>query len=104
MFSRRKRLQRSAFSSALAGRRYSSEHITAVFPEHTCGYAVIVSKKVARLSVTRHRIKRRVLGALRTCGQELPPALILFPRASVLTVDHNHLVSELIHILSKQRH
>ena len=90
---------RADFHSALkSGRRIFSPHFTAVLPKNTFGYAVVVSKKVARLSVTRHRIKRRVIEALRTLS--LPPSVILYPQASVLDMEYDGLRMELIKLLS----
>lgn len=80
----------------------SSEHLSIVIPAEGRGYAVVVSKKVARLSVTRHRIKRRVLAALRTL--ELPYALIVFPRASASSVSYQDIQTELATLLSKNHH
>lgn len=97
MFPRRERLARSAF--AHAGRRVSSAHFTAVVPHAARGYAVVVSKKTARLSVARHRIKRRVLAVLREFP--LPKALILYPRASVERLPAADLRAELAALLSK---
>jgi ribonuclease P protein component len=62
------------------------------------GYAVVIPKKVARLSVTRHRLKRQVLEALR--GIPLPSALILFPRPSASSVSYEDMKAELAHLLS----
>lgn len=102
VFPRRERLSRASFPTALsAGRRLSSANFTAVIPEKEKGYAVVVSKKTARLSSTRHRIKRRVLGALRTLA--LPKALILFPKSSVLPMDYQQMKTELAGLLSKIR-
>ena len=101
MFPRQKRISRSAFPLALkGGRRVSSLNFTAIFPKDSVGYAVIVSKKTARLSVTRHGIKRRVLEALRRLKTGLPPSVILYPRASVLDIEYDELQQELIKLLS----
>lgn len=78
----------------------SSANFSAIITKNTVGYAVIVSKKVARLSVTRHRIKRRVLEALRRLPSPTPASVILYPRASVLDIEYDKLQSELIKILS----
>lgn len=99
MFSRRERLPREMLSAALSGRRVASTHFTAIFPKKTTGYAVIVSKKTAHLSVTRHRIKRQVFSVLHTL--HLPRSLILFPKPSVLHLDHQHIKTELTNLLSK---
>lgn len=100
MFPRRKRLSRSAFPLAVKnGQRISSEHLTVVIPKDAEGYAVVVSKKTARLSVTRHKIKRRALEALRRLPNS-PRSVILYPRASILDVGYDELRQELIKILS----
>ena len=100
MFPRRERLPRASFSPALkAGQRFSSTHFTAILPRGAEGYTVVIPKKIARLSVTRHRAKRRMLAALRTL--ELPNALILFPKSSALRLDYAHMKAELISLLSK---
>ena len=111
MFPRKKRFPRTLFPSALkTGRRFSSQHLTIIIPEAavlpvgTQGYAVIVPKKIAHLSVERHKIKRRVLEALRTLplvGQPLPPALIIFPKSSVSSVSYKDTQIELASLLSK---
>jgi ribonuclease P protein component len=103
VFPRPKRLNRAALSLALAaGRRVSSPHFSAVVPRGVAGYAVIVPKKVARLSATRHRIKRRVREALRA-QRELPPGLILFPKAAVAEMTYAEVSGELTALLSKIR-
>jgi len=58
-----------------------------------------VSKKVARLSVTRHRLKRRVIAALRALN--LPPGLIVYPRATAGQLDSATMQGELEELLSK---
>ncbi|TAK57686.1 MAG: ribonuclease P protein component [Bacteroidetes bacterium] len=100
MFPRRKRIAREAFPTALkSGRRFSSPHFSIVISNEASGYAVIVPKKVARLAVTRHRIKRRVLAALRSLP--LPPSLIVFPKTSVNSVSYQEVQRELATLLSK---
>lgn len=70
-----------------------------VIPEGVTGYAVIIPKKVARLSVTRHRLKRQIFEALRTFP--LPPALIIFPRTAASSVHYQDMRTELEGLLSK---
>lgn len=103
VFPRKKRLPRVAFPPALRrGQRISSPNFVAILSKESSGYAVVVPKKIARLSVTRHRIKRRVLEALRTTP--LPSsALILFPKQSVAHLTHKEAVVELTGLLSKVR-
>lgn len=101
MFPRRKRITRSDFQSALkSGRRVSSPNFSATIPKNTIGYAVVVSKKTARLSVTRHRIKRRVLDALKKLPIVIPASVILYPRATVINMKYDELKQELIKLLS----
>lgn len=100
MFSRRERLSRAGFSDALsAGRRLSSNNFSIVIPRKSKGYAVIVSKKVARLSVTRHVIKRRVLAALRVLT--IPQSLVVYPKSSVSGMRYHDIKTELVLLLSK---
>lgn len=68
-------------------------------PEDVRGYAVVVPKKAVRLSVARHTVKRRVLEALRTLP--LPPALIVYPRASAAALSYAETRAELAALLSK---
>lgn len=70
-----------------------------MIPEKSFGYAVIVSKKIARLSVTRHRIKRQIFGALETFPT-LPDSLIIFPKPSALRLDTLHLRTDLAGLLA----
>lgn len=88
----------NALSSA---RRLSSPNFNVVLPKETKGYAVIVSKKAARLSVTRHAVKRRVLAALKTLP--LPSSLIIFPKSSVSSMKYRDIKTELGNLLSKIR-
>ncbi len=61
------------------------------------GYTIIVPKKVVRLSVTRHRIKRRVRAALRDLPN--PLAAAIFPQASVKDMEYDAMKSELQKLL-----
>ena len=102
MLPRRKRLSRELFPSALKGRRLSSEHFSVVFPREASGYAVVVAKKTVKLSVDRHRLKRRVFAALETFP--LPPSLIVFPKASVQLLKSEQLRDELSLLIAKAPH
>ena len=83
------------------GRRLSSANLSVIISEEVKGYAVVVPKKVARLSATRHRLKRRILAALRTLS--LPQALLVFPKASASSVSYHDIRAELAGLLSNQR-
>jgi ribonuclease P protein component len=84
------------------GRRLSSPHLTAITSKEGKGYAVVISKKVARLSVTRHRIKRHILAALRALPiGTLPSSLIILPKSSVSSVSYQDIKTEIAALLSK---
>jgi ribonuclease P protein component len=102
VFSRKERLSRTDFEIALkAKRRGSSAHFLVLFPEKVEGYAVVIPKKVVRLSSARHRLKRQVLEALRAASP-LPPALVVFPRSSAVGVHYEEMKSELAALISRQ--
>lgn len=63
------------------------------------GYAVVIPKKVVRLSSDRHRLKRRILEALQSLS--LPPSLIVFSRSPAGGVNYQDLLKELRNLLSK---
>jgi len=58
---------------------------------------IIVSKKIARLAVTRNRIKRRVRAALRSL--DLPTKVVIFPRAEVKDMQYDEMRTELKELL-----
>jgi ribonuclease P protein component len=60
----------------------------------------VVSKKTARLAVERHRLKRRTLAGLRALGK-LPPALVVYPRASVARLSSAEIRAELGALVSR---
>lgn len=70
-----------------------------VAPKNGAGYAVVIPKKVVRLSSSRHRLKRQILEALRTFP--LPQALIVFPRAIPGSVNYDDIKAELQSLVSK---
>jgi len=111
VFPSKKRFPRALFQQAIkTGRRFSSPNLTAIVPSKEiissggCGYSVVVPKKVARLSIKRHQIRRRVLAALRMSEAILPPALIIFPRSSISSVSYHDTEDELTNLISKISH
>lgn len=102
MFPRKDRLPRSSFQEALkTGHRLSSPHFLLLSPTGVRGYAVVIPKKVVRLSSERHRLKRQILEALRTLP--LPLALVVFPRSSLRGVRYNDILEELRGLISNIR-
>ena len=67
MLPRSLRLSRDEFPDTRGLKRASSPHFSVSYGESSKGgVAVIISKKVARLAVSRHLLKRRVLAVLRS--------------------------------------
>jgi ribonuclease P protein component len=103
VFPRKDRFPRDAFPLALRqGKRFSSPHFSVIIPAQGAGYAVVVPKKVASLSVARHKVKRHVLEALRTLP--LPTSAIVFPGAKVASMRYDEIVHELSNLFSKINH
>lgn len=94
MFPKGKRLPRAAFAGLTRGKRFNSAHFSYALPHQGVGYAVVISKKAAPRSVDRHLMKRRVLAALRRLPA-LPPGLVIFPKASALTLTSAEILAEL---------
>lgn len=67
MFSNKQRLSRTAFLHALKkGTRSSHPYFRLIYlPNEERAVSVVISKKVARNAVSRNRIRRRILHALR---------------------------------------
>lgn len=73
------RLSRRDFDEVSKGQRVVGRHISLTLgAPGTKGAAVVVSKKVARFSVTRHLLKRRVLSVLTPLSKER--AIIAYAR------------------------
>jgi ribonuclease P protein component len=98
MFSKRKRLARGDFNVAKTGRKIHGKHFLIVIPHEAKGYAVVVSKKTAKLSTERHLLKRRVLAALRSLP--LPPGLVVFTKDSALELSFSDIKTELATLLA----
>ena len=98
MFPRGKRLARKHFKALGSGKRFSSAHFSVVVPREATGYAVVVSRKTAKLSTARHLLKRRVLAALR--GLDLPPSLVVFPKNSAIALTFAEIEAELATLLA----
>lgn len=102
MFPRAKRLKRTDFPAASRGKRLGTEHFSAIFGTSSSGYAVIVSKSVAKSSVARHKLKRRVLEALGKASA-LPHSLIVYAKKGSPTLSYMVIESEIRDILKAIR-
>ena len=56
--------------------------------------AVVVSKKTAKLAVTRNRLKRRTREAVMSLGLPMDTWVVIFPRLSALTCPHQELIDD----------
>jgi len=101
VFPRQQRLKREDFDAVLrGGRRISSSNFKVATFDTISGNAVVVSKKVARLSVTRHRIKRQVLSVLRALHSPTR-SLVVFPQSAVAQMKYQEIKTEITQLLSK---
>ena len=77
-----------------------------IYPSKHPKVACIISKKVARSSPDRHRIKRRIYGEFEEHIAELPPAFYyIFPTRTVLTIGADRLkraVAAFVAAINKQ--
>ncbi len=102
MLPRRMRLSRAHFAPSGPEKRFSSPHfsLSVRLSERQGGCAVIVSKKTARLSVSRHRLKRRVLSVLRPwCSPSR--VLIVYARPHSPDLSYEELSRELSTLLAR---
>lgn len=99
MLPRGKRLSRDAFAATARGKRAISAHfsITTTLSEHGRA-AVVISKKVAKSSVDRHRLKRQIVEILhpyvvpgRSC--------IIYARAGSTALSYQQLHTEITTLL-----
>lgn len=103
MLPRPKRLDRASFGSVASGKRAATRHFSiSLTPSPSGRAAVVVSKKVAKKSVDRHLLKRRVLAVL---AADLPAqyACIVYARAGSPTLSFKALAAEIQELLSSVR-
>ncbi len=96
------RLSRAHFAPLGPEKRLSSPSFSLSIREAagTGGCAVVVSKKVAKLSVSRHLLKRRTLSILKPfCTKDI--ALVLYARAGSQALPYAALKQELEELLTR---
>ncbi|MBY0110909.1 ribonuclease P protein component [Patescibacteria group bacterium] len=98
------RLTRRTFPTA--GARAASTHFSLTLapaaPGHG-GCAVVVPKKVARLSVSRHLLKRRILSVMKPwCSPDF--ALVVYARTGTSSLSFKDLSHELSSLLTRALH
>jgi ribonuclease P protein component len=100
MLPRPKRLDRASFGRVSTGKRHISAHFSVSVAKDEQGRAAaVVSKKVAKRSVDRHTLKRRMLASV------LPyirpgRSFVVYARAGSLTLSYRELHAELATLLS----
>lgn len=99
MLPRGKRLTRTAFEGVGRGKRAISAHFSITLARTSEGRAaVVVSKKVAKRSVDRHLLKRRVLEAVQ--DYVLPGrSFIVYARSGSPKLSYQDLATELAGLL-----
>jgi ribonuclease P protein component len=103
MLPRRKRLSRQGFSETARGKSVTSKHLTLVFgTSEAGGCAAVVSKKVAKRSVDRHLLKRRILECMREkCSSSR--YLVVYAKTGSPKLSFKDLSAELSELFSRIR-
>jgi len=101
MLPRRLRLSRDHFTDAGRGEKAQSTHFSVVWKAAASGgCAAVVSKKVAKRSVDRHLLKRRMLAVLKPwCSSKR--SLIVYARSGSPSLSYKVLNEELSSLLSR---
>lgn len=101
MLPRRLRISRDHFSDAGTGEKAHSTHFSIVWKAAASGgCAAVVSKKVARRSVDRHLLKRRMLAVMKPwCSPKR--SLIVYARGGATSLPYRVLAEELSLLLSR---
>lgn len=99
MLPRRSRLSRVTFPGGRTGSRAASPHFSILWGgAKSGGAAAVVSKKVARRSVDRHLLKRRMLAVIRPFAAE-GRFLVVYARAGSPSLTYKALQEELSTLL-----
>ena len=99
MLPRSLRLSRREFPDTRGLKRASSDHFSISYGESPKGgAAVVISKKVARLAVSRHLLKRRIMSVIRPYMHE-KLALVVHTRPGAASIPFPELKDELNSLL-----
>jgi ribonuclease P protein component len=90
----------NAISRDRNAKKAVSTHFSATSSVLGVGYAVVVSKKVAKSSVSRHLMKRRVREATRPFCDD-SRAIIIYARAGAGTLPYAAIIEELSPLLQR---
>lgn len=102
MIPRTMRLSRAHFAPSGPEKRATSEHFSLSVRESQAsgGCAAVISKKTAKLSVSRHLLKRRILSVLKPwCSKD--KAIIVYARAGAPTLTYQELKAELEELIAR---
>lgn len=95
------RLTRQTFPDTRGMKRVTSAHFSISYGDSTSGgVAVVISKKVARLAVSRHLLKRRVLAVLRPYVSP-KRILVVHTRAGAASLSFPELKEELLSLVTQ---
>ncbi len=81
------------------GVRATIKHFSIIYSNDYSGHAIIVSKKVAKKAITRHRIKRRVRAILRNI--DVSGGCIIFARTGADILDYKNMDSEIKELITR---
>ncbi|MBU2103398.1 ribonuclease P protein component [Patescibacteria group bacterium] len=96
------RLSRAHFAPSGPEKRLASPHFSLSVRESSSqgGCAAVVSKKVAKLAVSRHRLKRRILVSARPwCSSSC--AVVVYARPGAAELSFEELHAELSSLLTR---
>ncbi len=100
MLPRRLRLSRAAFTIRGPEMRLASPHFSVSIREGQAGCGAVISKKTEKSSVGRHKLKRRILTAVRPwCGETR--SITIYARAGSPSLPYSVLRVELTELLTK---
>jgi ribonuclease P protein component len=97
------RLSRQDFATVAndkTAKRATSAHFSATCSGAAVGCAVVVSKKVAKSSVSRHVVKRRTREAMRVACND-SRAVIVYARAGAAELSYDAIVEEISPLLQR---
>lgn len=98
MFSRNHRLTDSDTIQTLThkGQRFTSANLRIYWrPAPTARFTVVVSKKTARLAITRNKMKRRVRAALESTPLPKTVEVVVFPKVATQSMPFTEIQQEL---------
>jgi ribonuclease P protein component len=99
MLPRRLRLSRTSLEGFRPDGRAKSPHFSVSISRQSPGGAIVISKKVARLSIARHLLKRRISAVIRPY-LEKGAGIMVYANAGSATLPFEAIKSELETLLN----